>query len=105
MGRIQKPAIFQDAENGDRLWRGKGQVEKINLTPALPEELAGFRVFAFAEHLELLQLDLSGQAEPLCTFAHPEALGFVILVEVIRVFEMPSGIPCTSFHGSDYLDE
>ena len=69
MSDLSNP-IFQDAENGNRLWRGEGQVEKVDRfallraisrssigAPALPEELAGFRVFAFAQLFELLKFD------------------------------------------------
>jgi len=98
--------------NGNRLWRGKGQIVQrpplallasvffraVRTVPRA-EELAGFRIQPLPNRFEMLLCHFAAQSKQLGATAMPFALNPAMLIVVIAVFEMPLGIPGTARHG------
>jgi hypothetical protein len=98
--------------DGNRLWRGKGQIVErppftllatvfFRAVRTMPraEELAGFRIQPLPNCFEMLLRHSAAQSKQLGATAIPFALNPAMLIVVIGVFEMPLGIPGTARHG------
>ena len=98
--------------NGNRLWRGKGQIVQrpplallasvfLRAVRTVPraEELARFRIQPLPNCFEMLLCHFAPQAKQPRALAMPFPLNATVLIVVVAVFKMPLGIPGTTRHG------